>query len=280
MAKKDEKAPPKDEHDPEEHDEEEDEDEESEEEESDEEESDDEESDEEESDDEDEDEDEEDDEEDEDDEDEDEHHARGVVAPTDDGHSSHEEDPTWWLPHAVLVGLVLIGVFGFFGAFTSVLGPPLTRLGLIRPAESAPASASAVAAPAQQPPKPAAPTPRPAQPQMPQRPAADQGEQLGAKHLVVQYKGSTRSTQTRSKEEAQKRAAEAVKKLKGGAKWDDIVGQYSDEPNAAERHGDLGKFSPAQMDPQFTEAVRKLKVGDTSDVVETQFGFHVIVRTF
>ncbi len=183
-----------------------------------------------------------------------------------------DQDPTWWLPHAVLGALVVIGVLGFFGAFNSTLGKFLQRPGhsAAAPAvaESAkPATTTAPAATSQ-------PTSR-ARPQ-PQQPA---GPVYGAKHLVVQWKGATRSRQERSKEEALKRTEEALGKLKGGAKFEDIVGEYSDEPGAKNTGGNLGKFSRQGFDPKFVDAVEKLKVGEQSGVVETAFGYHIIVRT-
>ncbi len=184
-----------------------------------------------------------------------------------------DEDPTWWVPHAVLTTLVLVGVLGFFGAFNTWLKPlfgPPTAFG-------AAASASAQAA------APVAPTPQP-QPRPQTPPAqAEQGpvELFGAKHLIVQYKGSTRApaTVTRTKEEAKARTDEALKKLKGGAKWEDIVGEYSDEPGAAKRAGNLGNFRKGSMDKRFQAAVEALKVDQMSEVVESDFGFHIIVRT-
>ena len=288
MAKKDEKAPPKEAHEPEESEHEEEEGEESDEEESDEDRDDDEEDGDEEDDEEDEDGDEED--EDDDEEGEEEHHARGIVSPVmsarlHDEHDPHAGDPTWWLPHVVLGGVVLIGVLGFFGAFSSLLGPPLQRLNAsLFPVASASAPASSNSAPAQAAKAPPAMPVRPTQPQVPPQPAPAQAEMLGAKHLVVMYKGSERAPGniTRSKDEAQKRAAEALKllKAKDGKNWDEIVVKYSDEPGADHSKGDLGRFSPQNMTPLFTTAVKKLKVGDMSDVVETPFGFHVLVRTF
>ena len=58
-----------------------------------------------------------------------------------------------------------------------------------------------------------------------------------------------------------------------------MVKEYSDEPGAAARGGDLGKFRKGQMVPDFQNAVEKLKVGEISDLVKTPFGYHVILRT-
>lgn len=104
---------------------------------------------------------------------------------------------------------------------------------------------------------------------------------FGAKHLIVMYKGSTRApdTVTRTRDEALARAQEARKKALGGAKFEDLVILYSDEPGAAARGGDLGVFSKGRMVETFQQGVEATGVGAISEVVETPFGFHVILRT-
>jgi parvulin-like peptidyl-prolyl isomerase len=212
-------------------------------------------------------EDEDDDEDEDEDEDDDAAEAHGVGDHT--APAAEPEDPSWWLPHAVLGVLVTLGVLGFFGVFNKFLRP------LFHKEDAAAEAASASAPPATPAHAPSGAPPTVAPPKAPDAPL------YGAKHLVVQYKGSARApaSVTRTKDEAKARAEEALKKIKGGAKFEDVVGDYSDEPGAKERGGDLGRFRPGTFDPKFVEAVQGMKVGDVSGVVETQFGFHVILRT-
>jgi hypothetical protein len=118
-------------------------------------------------------------------------------------------------------------------------------------------------------------------------------EVFGARHMLIQYAGSQRAPVDlkRTKEEAKRRADEAATKaaklvtehkdLEARAKaFGELVKEYSDEPGAAERGGDLGRFRPGGIDPAFGAAVAKMKKGDVSGAVETPFGFHVILRTY
>ena len=105
-------------------------------------------------------------------------------------------------------------------------------------------------------------------------------QRIGARHILIQYVGARNQNPrvTRSKEEAKALAEEILVKLRGAADWNELCAQYSDEPEAADRGGDLGMFAHGQMVPRFERAAFALAVDETSEVVESDFGFHVIRR--
>jgi serine/threonine protein kinase len=101
-------------------------------------------------------------------------------------------------------------------------------------------------------------------------------EMTPAKHIVVMYQRSLGATPsiTRTKEEARARALEALEKVKAGAKFEDVLRDYSDD--------DLSKARGGAPDPQalsrLLTAIERLKAGDI-EIVETSAGFHVVLRT-
>jgi hypothetical protein len=197
------------------------------------------------------------------------HDDHGNGHDDDEDEDPDAEDPMWWTPHAVMAALVLIGVLGFFGVFNKILGGLAAKPigGADKPvATSAPTTSPAAQGNANGNGNNAPPAQR---------------EEFGAKHLLVQYKGAMRAAPsiTRTDDEAKARATEAMKKARSGTKFEDLVKEYSDEPGAGARGGDLGKFKKGQMVPEFQNAVEKMKVGEISDLVKTPFGYHVIQRT-
>ncbi len=92
------------------------------------------------------------------------------------------------------------------------------------------------------------------------------------------YKGSERSSATRSKAEAQQQISAIEAELGSGKDFGELARAHSDCPSKA-RGGDLGEFGRGQMVGAFEESAFGLPVGGTSGVVETPFGYHIIRRT-
>ncbi len=79
---------------------------------------------------------------------------------------------------------------------------------------------------------------------------------------------------------ATKTEAEGVlKRVKAGEDFAALAKQYSKDPGSAAVGGDLNFFPKGQMVPAFDAAAFALKPGEISDLVETEFGFHIIKLT-
>lgn len=87
-----------------------------------------------------------------------------------------------------------------------------------------------------------------------------------------------RSTATRSKQEAQQQIQQIQGQLQQGGDFAALAREHSDCPSSA-KGGDLGSFGRGQMVGPFENAAFGMEVGQTSDVVETPFGYHLIQRT-
>lgn len=73
-------------------------------------------------------------------------------------------------------------------------------------------------------------------------------------------------------------AQQIVRKAKQGANFAALAREYSTCPSKS-KGGDLGWFGPGKMVPRFEQACQRLSMGSISDVVQTQFGYHVIKLT-
>lgn len=100
-----------------------------------------------------------------------------------------------------------------------------------------------------------------------------------ASHILLAYEGAERSTATRTKEEALDLMESLQDSISTGSiAFAAAAEQYSDCPSSADG-GNLGPFPRNVMSSAFEEAAFSLESGDMSGIVETPFGYHLILRT-
>jgi len=104
---------------------------------------------------------------------------------------------------------------------------------------------------------------------------------VSAHHILIRFKGSPvplkEGQKDLTEEEALAKAQEIQKKLKDGGDFATIAAAESADTGSAAQGGDLGAaFKRGQMVKQFEDAAFSLPIGQISDPVKTQFGYHII----
>jgi peptidyl-prolyl cis-trans isomerase D len=91
-------------------------------------------------------------------------------------------------------------------------------------------------------------------------------------HILLMTVGKTDA----EVEEIKKTAEDVLKQAKKGAKFEDLAKKYSEDPGTKEKGGDLGWITQGQTVPEFEKTAFGLDKGQMSDLVRTQYGFHII----
>ncbi len=104
-----------------------------------------------------------------------------------------------------------------------------------------------------------------------------QDESVQASHILVSTQGITDEAElAKKKSDAEALRAQAVEKK--GENFAELATAHSDCPSKAQG-GDLGTFSRGQMVPEFEKAAFGQEVGAVGEMVQTQFGYHIIKVT-
>jgi peptidyl-prolyl cis-trans isomerase D len=97
-------------------------------------------------------------------------------------------------------------------------------------------------------------------------------EERKARHILLKI-GGTPETE---RDAVNKKMQQIQQELKQGKSFAELAKKYSQDPGSSKQGGDLGWVSAGQMVKPFEDALFSLKKGEVSDIVETQFGLHLI----
>ncbi len=102
-------------------------------------------------------------------------------------------------------------------------------------------------------------------------------EQRQASHILIAYGVGAKDA---DKAAAKAKAEDILAQLRKNPKrFEELATKYSQDPGSASKGGDLGSFGRGAMVKPFEDAVFSMKVNDISDIVESEFGYHIIKLT-
>ena len=91
-------------------------------------------------------------------------------------------------------------------------------------------------------------------------------------HILLMTVGKTDA----EVEEIRQKAEDVLKQAKKNGKFEDLAKKYSEDPGTKDKGGDLGFITQGQTVPEFEKTAFTLPTGSISDLVKTQYGFHII----
>ncbi|MFR2270495.1 MAG: peptidylprolyl isomerase [Clostridium sp.] len=101
-----------------------------------------------------------------------------------------------------------------------------------------------------------------------------------ASHILISTKDdSGNELSDKEKAAAKQKAEEVLQKAKSGEDFAELAKEYSDDSANASSGGNLGDFTAGEMVEEFSNAAFALDKNEISDIVETQYGYHIIKVT-
>ena len=97
-------------------------------------------------------------------------------------------------------------------------------------------------------------------------------EQVRASHILLKTEGKDDAA-------VKAKAEDVLKQAKAGADFAALAKKYSEDDASAKNGGDLDYFGRGRMVPEFDAAAFAMEPGQISDLVKTQFGYHIIKLT-
>ena len=98
-------------------------------------------------------------------------------------------------------------------------------------------------------------------------------EQVKGRHILIAVpQGSDAKVDAAAKTKAE----DVLKQVKAGGNFAELAQKYSDDPGSKGSGGELGVFTRGKMVPAFEKAAFALEAGQTSELVKTDFGYHII----
>lgn len=97
------------------------------------------------------------------------------------------------------------------------------------------------------------------------------GESINISHVLMEVKPGEAAFG-----EARIKAVQLLDSIRGGSDFASLAKTHSTDPGSARKGGDLGWFNRADFVKEFADAAVRLEPGEVSDVVRTQFGYHII----
>lgn len=105
-------------------------------------------------------------------------------------------------------------------------------------------------------------------------------DEVKASHILISTTDeSGKELSKKELEKAKQKAEEILAKIKDGEDFAKLAKEYSEDPGSAANGGDLGYFGKGQMVQEFEDAAFSLNKDEVSDIVESQFGYHIIKVT-
>jgi peptidyl-prolyl cis-trans isomerase D len=103
-------------------------------------------------------------------------------------------------------------------------------------------------------------------------------EQVKVSHILIKtpLPGPDGKVDEKGVAEAERRAEDLLKQLKGGAKLEVLAQKYSEDPGSAKQGGSLGWIGRGQTVPEFEKTAFSLPKGQISGLVKSSYGFHII----